>query len=1255
MRLADGRLAFSATDLGRHLACSHLTTLRRAVALGGIEAPPPYDDPRGDVLKQRGIEHEARLLERFAAEGRAVEVVTPADTPFLHRNPATAATRTRDAMRRGADVIYQGRLEDADGRWSGYPDFLLRVDEPSGLGAWSYEVLDAKLARGAKGAAVLQLLLYSDLLALAQGAAPARMHLALGGGDGRDHASFRVVEYSAYYRAVRRGFEAHAEAPPETYPEPVEHCGLCEWKQSCAERRRADDHLSLVAGITRGQRARLAERGVTTMTALGALDLPVVPRLDGVSAGALARIRDQARVQDQARREGRRVHELVTPVEPDKGLAALPGPSAGDVFFDLEADPFAADGGLEYLFGAASRNGTYDADWALDATGEKAAFERFIDRVMARWEQHPGFHVYHYGAYETTAVKRLMSRYATREDEVDRLLRGRVFVDLHRVVRQGVRASVESYSIKRLEPFYGFVRRVDLLAATRALIRFEVRLESGDAAAAPDELRTEIAGYNRDDCLSTLRLAEWLEERRRELEASTEQPVPRPALRDEERDREQEPAVEVGALFEALTAGLPTDGAELDGEQRARQLLAHLLEFHRREDKSTWWEFFHRCGFTEEEHVESRATIGALAYDGAVEEVKKSVVHRYRFPEQTHEIAIGDSPKNPDTAESDELKRGSCGTVVDIDETARTIDLKRARNSQVPHPPALVPLDIVNSKVLQESLARLADGVVSSGLADSRRRVAFDLLRRVPPRLGPPDRHLASGVRPGGGEEHNPRSDEPHRRQADPPPIRLRLGDSGSQRTAVRPRQTDPPPIRLRQTLETEPHRTNAADLVADGETPLDAVRRIAPRLDRSVLPVQGPPGSGKTYTGARILLDLLADGKRVGVTANSHKVISNLLGAVCDAADDRSDTREPAARAPGGRAGDESARIGRDAETPPRGAPVEVHGIQKARDGDGCPDERIVQAGSNDEVAEALATGEANLAAGTAWLWAREEMAGAVDVLVIDEAGQTSLANTLAVCQAAPSLVLLGDPRQLDQPIQGVHPPGVAVSALGHLLGESATVDPARGIFLDHTWRMHPDVCAFTSEQFYEGRLLARESLDRQTVVGPGPLTGHGLRFLPVEHAGNTHASEEEADRVEALIRELLDAGAAWVDRRGARKRLTLDDVLVVAPYNAHVATLRARLPDGARVGTVDKFQGQEAPIVLFSMATSTADEAPRGMEFLYSLHRLNVATSRARCVAAIVASPALLMPPCRTPEQMRLANPFCRFLELTSDTSPP
>ena len=1204
MRHADGRLLFSATDLSRHLSCSHLTSLRRAAALGEIERPTPYDDPRAEVLKQRGVEHERHLLERFAAEGRAVEIVSPPESPFPERDPEAAAARTRDAMRRGVDVVYQGRLQDDDGRWSGYPDFLLRVDKASAPGGWSYEVLDAKLARAAKGEALLQLLLYSDLLAQVQGTRPERMHLALGGSDGPREASFRVVEYSAFYRAVRRRFEAHAAEPPDTYPEPVDHCALCDWRQGCADRRRADDHLSLVAGTTRSQRRKLTDRGVTTMADLGALDLTAFPPPDGVSHDALVRVREQARIQDRGRREGRRIHELITPVQEDKGLAALPAPSPGDLFLDLEGDAFATDGGLEYLFGAADRHGGYDGCWALDEPAEKRAFERFIDRVTARWREYPGFHIYHYGAYETTAVKRLMSRYATREEEVDGLLRGRVFVDLHRVVRQGLRALVEGYSIKRLEPFYGFVRRIDLTTATRALVRFEAALESREAHRTPNALRAEIQGYNRDDCLSTLRLAEWLEGCRRDLEALTGQPVPRPALRDEERDRERESAAEIAVLFEALTSELPEEDDRLDDEQRARRLLAHLLEFHRREEKSMWWEFFDRCGFSAEEHVASRATLGALGYVGEVGQVKRSIVHRYRFPEQTHELEVGDSPKNPDTAESDEHKRGFCGTVVALDEAERTIDLKRGRNSPVRHPTALVPLDAVNSQVLRDSLLRLGREAASGDFAaDSPHRAAFALLRRVPPRL----------------ETAAPRAAIPN----------LFPREDGTAHTD-------------RGVLEggaAPEDGTAPENLVAPEETPLDAVRRIAPRLDRSVLPVQGPPGSGKTYTGARMILDLLAGGKRVGVTANSHKVISNLLGAACRAVDER--------RGEGARTEDEQ---GGAAAEP---AAVDVRGIQKANNGDGCPDERIVQTDSNVAVAEALSNGDANLAAGTAWLWARPEMADAVDVLVIDEAGQMSLANTLAVCQAAGSLVLLGDPRQLDQPIQGVHPPGADVSALGHLLGESATVDPARGVFLEHTWRMHPEVCAFTTEQFYEGRLGTRPELARQMVIGRGPLAGHGLRFVPVEHAGNTNASTEEADRVAALIRELLDVSAAWVDSHGVRKPLTLADVLVVAPYNAHVATLRAALPDGARVGTVDKFQGQEAPIAIYSMATSTADEAPRGMAFLYSLHRLNVATSRARCVAAIVASPALLTPDCRTPEQMRLANPFCRFLELAETPS--
>jgi uncharacterized protein len=274
--------------------------------------------------------------------------------------------------------------------------------------------------------------------------------------------------------------------------------------------------------------------------------------------------------------------------------------------------------------------------------------------------------------------------------------------------------------------------------------------------------------------------------------------------------------------------------------------------------------------------------------------------------------------------------------------------------------------------------------------------------------------------------------------------------------------------------------------------------------------------------------------------------------------------------------------------------------------------------------------------------------MANSVDVLFVDEAGQMSLANVLAASPSATSIVLLGDPQQLDQPQKGVHPPGADVSALSHLLNGRATIADDQGIFLTETRRLHPDVCAFTSEIFYEGRLVARPENARQRLNTGNSLGGTGLRFAPVLHSGNQNESPEEVDKVAVAIEGLLKSGATWTDKKGETHPIALEDILVVAPYNAQVAALIERLPAGSRVGTVDKFQGQEAPIVLYSTATSTPEDAPRGMEFLYSLNRLNVAVSRARCVAVIVASPALFQVQCKTPRQIELANAFCRYLEM-------
>jgi uncharacterized protein len=402
-------------------------------------------------------------------------------------------------------------------------------------------------------------------------------------------------------------------------------------------------------------------------------------------------------------------------------------------------------------------------------------------------------------------------------------------------------------------------------------------------------------------------------------------------------------------------------------------------------------------------------------------------------------------------------------------------------------------------------------------------------------------------------------------------------------------------------------------------ESFLDFASRLATDLDHSALAVQGPPGSGKTYLGARMIRALVAAGKKVGVVAVSHKVIRNLLDAVQRQAVEAGET--------------------------PR------LGHRCSAEDDGVTSGHVREIDDNAEALRALALREVDVLGGTAWLWAREEFAASVDVLVVDEAGQMSLASALAVSPAAASLVLLGDPRQLEQPQKGSHPDGVDISALQHVLGAEPTMPPGRGLFLSETWRLAPPVCAFTSELFYEGKLRAREGLERQTLAGTQALDGSGLWFLPVEHDGNRAWSAEEIDAVSALVDRVLAAGSRWVDADGVAHALEGRDVLVVAPYNAHVNRLTDRLsPRGVRVGTVDRFQGQEAPVVIYAMAASTPDDAPHGMAFLYSRNRLNVAISRARCAAVLVASPQLLRPECRTPGQMALANALCRYVEMAT-----
>jgi uncharacterized protein len=422
--------------------------------------------------------------------------------------------------------------------------------------------------------------------------------------------------------------------------------------------------------------------------------------------------------------------------------------------------------------------------------------------------------------------------------------------------------------------------------------------------------------------------------------------------------------------------------------------------------------------------------------------------------------------------------------------------------------------------------------------------------------------------------------------------------------------------------LRLPPRRAGrlGAPLVEPGEDVVLAARRLALELAAGTLPIQGPPGTGKTYAGARMILDLVDAGRRVAVTAQSHKTISNLLEELVRAANEEH---------------------------------VTVRILQKA-DADVSPIAGVSRANGNDDVSAALAADAVDVVAGTGWLFARPEFDGAFDVLFVDEASQMSLANAVAIGSCARSIVLIGDQNQLPMVTQGVHPGDAAASSLEHLVGDAATIPRERGLFLETSRRMHPAVNAFISPAFYGGLLDTYPGTELRRVDGDDTvLSGAGIRWLPTPHTGNGARSREEAEVVATAVARLL--GMSWQDKDGRHRPITVDDVIVVAPYNAQVAEIQAALQRtiGRRgnVGTVDKFQGREGVVAIYSMASSSREDAPRDMGFLYSRNRLNVAISRAKSLALLVASPTLLEAGCRTPEQMQMVDAMCRFVEVAAD----
>ncbi len=1096
----------SASDLMRFMSCKHATALDLRYARGE-PLLPAEDTEDAKILQKQGDDHETRHLAMLKAEGRSI-IEFSRDGGLADTAQATAA-----ALAQGPDVLFQGAFFAAP--WGGWSDFLIRVEKPSSLGGFSYEVVDTKLKRKPDPKHILQLVLYSDLLAEVQGCEPEHAHIELGNGE---RFSFRLREYSAYARHARSRLEMFVADPPATSPDPVKMCGLCRWRDNCETQWEAEDSLSLVAGISRSQRIKLVAAGVTTMTELGRR----TQRVPKLAEATRQRLIIQARLQT-ARRAGSPPAFELKPPNPDRGLALLPQPNKGDLFYDIEGDPF-YDGGLEYLHGVwfeLEGKGVFQDYWAHDRAEEGEALRQLMAFFAAHLRQFPNAHIYHYAAYEISALRRLTSSHGIGEALLDQLLRENWFVDLYSVVSGGLIASEPAYSLKNLEVFYMEARTGEVKTAGGSVVAYENWRESQEP-----KILEEIRDYNQIDCISTQKLRDWLVASVRPAEMPWRQVGAKTsvgAFNLDGVDREQAAA---DALREKLQPVRARNG------DRVADLLFDLVYFHAREKKPAWWSVFDKIGAEAEVLIEDLECLGGLVAKSRAVDGGKSWERIYEFPEQETKL-------EPNACHVD-LDGSPAGvTLMEIDRTKRTAKVKfsKARFETSPDMTSLLPGGPLNTDSIEAAIERAVNSIIHD---DGRYPAVVDFISKSEPRF---------------------------------------LG-TGRQVSIINP----------------------SKDIVSE-------VVSAVVELDRSVLPIQGPPGTGKTYVSSCAILELVKQGKRVAVASNSHKAVDNLLCAVIDRA----------------------AEAGHNVKVAKKGG-GEFGGIYE---------DRIYQTEKNEDTQ--LFT--ASVVGGTAWLFSREDFDSSFDYLFVDEAGQVSIANIVAMATSAKKVVLVGDPMQLSQPIQGAHPGESGLSALEYLLAGHNTVPADRGIFLPVSRRMHPDVCRFISDIVYEGRLTSDDGAGLQKILNDGDQHLSGVRLIEVSHAGNSQSSLEEVAAIRSQI-ELL-VGKQFRDRNGIQRPLELSDILVVAPYNLQVNALKAVLPPDARVGTVDKFQGQEAPVCLVSMTSSSADEIPRGVDFLFSLNRINVAISRAQVLSWVFASSRLLEVPCNHVEEMRLVNSLCALKE--------
>ena len=1138
MKIIDNKYLTSPSDLNNFVACKY--TIKNEIKFHNKEIKKNDEKIDTKLWREMGIKHEEKHFKLFKKDFKKTIIINK------DLDEKSRFNKTKKAMQDGYDLIYHAYLIDGDFR--GEADFLIKTKELKSkvFGDYSYEVYDTKISRNLRPRHVTQITAYSYMLSKIQKILPKKMYLI----DGSDIThDYKTIEYINLFNHSKQEFDKFLSniKKKNIYPEKCSFCSLCDWSDECDKIWEDDNYINLIAGSNKSQIEKLKKHKIRNVeqlinTKLTSTDLKI-------NSEIFEKLKSQAKLQEEKRKTG---ESKIIILDPDvgKGFYKIPKPSEGDVFFDIEGFP-RMDRPFEYLHGIYYKEKNqfkFKSFWAKDFN-EKSERENFIELINfleKHLKKYPEAHIYHYNTYEKRAIREMSSAYSKDFPKADIInddwLRGEKYVDLFRIATQSIRTSEKDMSLKSLEQFYKFERKADIVKADDSIVKYDNWI-----ATKNDKYKQDIINYNKEDCISTYELREFLIQKKPENIDWF--------FKNNEIKKENN---YVNKYSSKNSKKISREETEIDLNKRLEKKknkknnifvenLQNLVGFHWRDNKPDHWEVFDR---QEKSHLEleddTECIANCVLQNIKPKEIDVGYIYSYKFNDQNYKLKKGSKA-------FDAHEKINLGTVYSIKEKfpdkniVEIIVPKKKRKSNVErnmpdlvtfgkdHPPQTHQHGHALNKFIE-------DYIVNEG---KNYKCVMDMLERRNPDIS-----------------------------------NLNYGS----------------------TLINEKNELNSQ------------ATEITKNLNNSYLTIQGPPGTGKTYTSAYIIIELIKQGKKVGVSSNSHEAIKTLLIEI-----------EKQALSPANKG-------------------FEFKGLRKARQSDKTEWKFIKDIFTG----KPLSMDEYSLFAGTSWFFVDPRMNQTLDYLFIDEAGQVALATTIAMSTASKNLVLIGDQMQLSQPIRAKHVGYARKSSLDFILEDNDTIAPEKGIFLNTTRRLNENLCHFVSDSFYDSRLTSHEITKTRSVkLNLEPIKNEGLFYVPIEHTGCSQRSDEEANLVEKTYNKIIGKEYKISDNKG---KISPKDIMVVAPYNAQANNIRERLnkkyKEGVRVGTIDLFQGQEAKVVLISMTTSDVESLPRHKDFFFSRNRLNVAISRAENVAIIIFNENLLLASTNSIEEMKLMNNFCKLL---------